>query len=493
MDFPQQPACKEEVEVLADQQLWNQEEPEPPQVKEEQEDLCISQQRELLVVKVEADTFMVTPVNEENNHSEVKLNNVPHLQLCNQERNSSLDQEEQDATQIKEEKLPELKQETGSFMVPDAYEKNEHSETEPTSDHQLCHSASEAGMQTQGAAKNSNPVSAKQKIVYFSPDMKIRTMKKQFTCKICPKTFIQGLHLKHHMKIHSGENDLQIKEEESCINQEEELLELKQETDTLRVTPTYEENDNSETKPNGEHLLLNTSPKAESKSQGARKNLNPGSTKQKMVYFSPDMKIRTMKMQFTCKICFKRFIQNLHLENHMKSHMGEKPYACKICGKSYPYSSSVSYHMKVHRGEKPCSCKTCGKSFTHSSSLRYHMRVHRGERPYSCEICPKSFTSSSNLNCHMRVHSGEKPYFCDTCGQNFSTHKGLAYHMKTHTGEKPFSCEICGYCCRELAGLNKHMKRHINERLYSCETCGKCFRQHNHLTKHLATHTGGKV
>ncbi|KAM9331776.1 uncharacterized protein KZ484_017030 [Pholidichthys leucotaenia] len=91
-DFPQDD-CKEEG-VQADQQLWNQErnsfvkqeEPEPPEIKEEweereplhikeeEEEFCFSQQGEPLVVKVEDNTFMVPPVYEENSHSEVKPN-----------------------------------------------------------------------------------------------------------------------------------------------------------------------------------------------------------------------------------------------------------------------------------------------------------------------------------------------------------------------------------------------------------------------------------
>ncbi|KAM9364740.1 uncharacterized protein KZ484_010909 [Pholidichthys leucotaenia] len=186
IDFPQQPECKEE-EVLTEQQLWNlernsvlgQEEPEVPQVKEEQEELCISQEGEQLVVKFEANAFMVTVISEEKQQGEAEPNSeqllshnsagteiqdekgsrhvdsgstkeekepkpkkrrlktgshsnsdddsltsetlcenetdVPQLhdckeeevltvqQLCNQERNSSLDQEEQDAAQVKEE------------------------------------------------------------------------------------------------------------------------------------------------------------------------------------------------------------------------------------------------------------------------------------------------------------------------------------------------------------------------------------------------------
>ncbi|XP_063317317.1 uncharacterized protein LOC134616386 isoform X3 [Pelmatolapia mariae] len=76
-DIPQQPVCEEEEEVLPEQQLWNQErsssvdqeEPEPPQIKEEQEELCSSQEGEQLGLKEEPDTFMVTAA-EEGDHSE---------------------------------------------------------------------------------------------------------------------------------------------------------------------------------------------------------------------------------------------------------------------------------------------------------------------------------------------------------------------------------------------------------------------------------------
>ncbi|XP_019203116.1 trichohyalin isoform X5 [Oreochromis niloticus] len=71
-DVPQQPVCKEEEEVLPEQQLWNQEEPEPPQIKEEQEELCSSQEGEQLGLKEETDTFMVT-VAEEGEHREQLL------------------------------------------------------------------------------------------------------------------------------------------------------------------------------------------------------------------------------------------------------------------------------------------------------------------------------------------------------------------------------------------------------------------------------------
>ncbi|XP_044065418.1 uncharacterized protein LOC122882268 isoform X2 [Siniperca chuatsi] len=77
IELPQQHVCKEE-EVLADQQLCiqernsslDQEDPEPPQIKEEQEELCSRQEGEQLVLKQETDTFMLTPTYEESDRSE---------------------------------------------------------------------------------------------------------------------------------------------------------------------------------------------------------------------------------------------------------------------------------------------------------------------------------------------------------------------------------------------------------------------------------------
>ncbi|XP_047452317.1 uncharacterized protein LOC125014862 [Mugil cephalus] len=71
-DFPQQNVCKEDDVLTMDEtnSSVDQEEAEPPQIKEEQEELCTSQEGEQLVLKEEPDTIMVTPGYEESNHSE---------------------------------------------------------------------------------------------------------------------------------------------------------------------------------------------------------------------------------------------------------------------------------------------------------------------------------------------------------------------------------------------------------------------------------------
>ncbi|XP_019202963.1 uncharacterized protein LOC102080905 isoform X4 [Oreochromis niloticus] len=75
IDLPLRLLCREE------EQLWNQErsssvdqeEPEPPQIKEQQEELCSSQEGEQLGLEEETDTFMVTAT-----YKESDLSNTTH-------------------------------------------------------------------------------------------------------------------------------------------------------------------------------------------------------------------------------------------------------------------------------------------------------------------------------------------------------------------------------------------------------------------------------
>ncbi|KAM9332707.1 uncharacterized protein KZ484_017824 [Pholidichthys leucotaenia] len=107
LDVPQQNESNQE-EVLDEQQLLNHERnfivvqvgADCSQIKEEQEDVCISQEGEQFGLKQETQTFDEdAPQLHDCKEEEV----LTVQQLCNQERNSSLDQEEQTAAQVKEE------------------------------------------------------------------------------------------------------------------------------------------------------------------------------------------------------------------------------------------------------------------------------------------------------------------------------------------------------------------------------------------------------
>ncbi|XP_073321841.1 uncharacterized protein [Pagrus major] len=428
--LPQQHVCLEE-EVQSGQQLCNQErnssedqeDPEPPQIKEEQEELCISQEGEQLVLKLETDTFMLTPT----------------------------------------------------------YEENDHSEPEPESDHQLLsdtfhvaesqnqtggkHGDSGSTRGTEPESKERYPVAKSHSNSLSKPNRSdihcnTHTGIRAFKCGMCGKVFKFKSRLNVHLRTHTGEKPY-------CC-------------DTCGKRFSQSSSLNT-------HIRLHTEEKPYSCE-------TCGKSFRRSHGLVVHRRSHTGEKPHSCKICGKDFPFGSNLEIHMRTHTGEKPYLCRICGKRFSQISIMKNHTRTHTGEKPYSCKTCGDEFRRSHALKIHMRMHTGEKPYPCKICGKDFRVRGHLKLHMRrVHTGEKPYLCKTCGKRFSDISALKRHMMFHTGEKPYSCDTCGKRFYQKADLIIHIRSHTGERPYLCKTCGKEFTRSNALTVHTRrAHTGEK-
>ncbi|XP_059192788.1 zinc finger protein 3-like [Centropristis striata] len=316
-ELPQQHVCKEEEERNSS---LDQEDTDPPQIKEEPEELSTSQQGEQLVVKQETDPCLFTPTSEQSDHSED--------QFFNPARSQS----------EAETELP------ASMCISWLKDKSACEAYEPNSDHQLItYNSHAAESQTHAGGKQGGPESTR------------NAGKKQ-----------KKRH--HNSFIHT----------------------------------------NNLCEPTMSTIHCNAP---------------------------------TDKKSLECDTCGKAFKYQSKLQRHQRIHSGEKPYSCSICGKGFSVITVLTTHMRMHTGEKPFLCKTCGKSFCEMSVLKRHIRIHTGERPYTCTTCGRAFRRNGDLVVHMRMHSGEKPYTCNTCGKDFRSSSNLRCHLKTHTEEKlQFHC-----------------------------------------------------
>lgn len=132
---------------------------------------------------------------------------------------------------------------------------------------------------------------------------------------------------------------------------------------------------------------------------------------------------------FTCKICNRSFGYKHVLQNHERTHTGEKPFECKVCNKRFTRDHHLKTHMRLHTGEKPYNCTHCDRQFVQVANLRRHLRVHTGEKPYKCDLCESRFSDSNQLKAHILIHKGEKPFNCDKCEGSFRRRHHLMHHV----------------------------------------------------------------
>ncbi|XP_059203371.1 oocyte zinc finger protein XlCOF6.1-like [Centropristis striata] len=283
-------------EIPSEQQDWSsnldQKDPEPPQIKEEQQkDLWIKQEGEQLAELEEADftKFSFTPV---------PAPEPPQLHQIEQMKTEA-DGEDCGGPE------PAGNLDPDSHLQPDAEDRSGDC-TEPETD--------DSGDWIESREPQSSLESLKNGDIPVS-DLRCSTIEKPFSCSECNKTFSQKNTMKRHMSIHTVEKPFHCS---VC----------KKGFKKVTYLPL--------------HMKIHTGELPFSCSVCGRGFVLRGS-------LTEHMKIHTGEKPYSCSVCGRRFLQKGNLKIHMRIHTGQKPFSCSVCGQAFKHSSSLRGHMWNHR------------------------------------------------------------------------------------------------------------------------------------------------